>query len=445
MSTTAAEACKRKTFVLDTNVLLHDTDAMYNFADNKVSVPMAVIEELDNFKKLADERGRMARQISRNLDGLRKHGKLSEGVPLKNGGVLKIELEHNAKIAYDFESSKKDNRILLTAVALQQKGENVIFISKDINLRIKAEAVGLLVQDYEKSKVKFDELYTGWRTIEVDVELINKFYADKKLKWNDKDNLLMPNEFVLMKNKVNPSQSALGKYVKKTGEIMPLFHQEAHPWGLSPLNIEQKFALELLLCDDVNLVTLVGIAGTGKTLLSIACGLQKTVDEHMYRRLFICRPIIPLGRDIGFLPGTKEEKLGQWMGAIQDNLEFLIDRKGDNENVEEKTQYLFETGKIEIEALTYIRGRSLPKQYIIVDDAQNLTPHETKAIISRAGENTKVILTGDPYQIDNPYLDASSNGLTYLVERFKGQEVFGQIMFSKSERSVLAGLAAELL
>ena len=248
-----------------------------------------------------------------------------------------------------------------------------------------------------------------------------------------------------LKDETGSSKSALGKYSAEKKVIQPLFHINSQPWGLKPLNIEQRFAFELLLCDDISLVTLIGLPGAGKTLLALAAGLQKTVEERQFRRLYIARPIIPMGKDIGFLPGTKEEKLSSWMGAINDNLEFLMDKGHEDSKVDEKIDYLFESGQIEVDSLTYIRGRSLPKQYIIIDDAQNLTPHEVKTIISRAGNGTKIVLTGDPYQIDSPYLDASSNGLTYLVDRFKGQSVFGHLMFSKSERSVLAALSSELL
>ena len=254
-----------------------------------------------------------------------------------------------------------------------------------------------------------------------------------------------PNEGVVIRDEAGSTKSALAKYSSSKKGLIPLFHLNATPWGLKPLNTEQRFAIELLLCNDVNLVTLIGVPGAGKTLLALACGLQKTVEERQFRRLFVARPIIPVGRDIGFLPGNKEDKLASWMGAIYDNLEYLVDKTHPDEKTEEKVQYFFNTGQIEIESLTYIRGRSLPNQYIIIDDAQNLTPHEIKTVISRAGYGTKIVLTGDPYQIDNPYLDASSNGLTYLAERFKGQETFGHLVFSKSERSSLAALASELL
>ena len=431
-----------KTFILDTNVLIHDPEAMFSFADNRVIIPMTVIEELDGFKRLNDERGRSARLISRRLDALRSKGKLSDGITLSTGGVLKIDIGHEVALPKELSMSKPDHYILGIALYYQQKGEKSILITKDINLRIKAETIGVDAQDYEKEKVKFEELYSGWRELKLSSAQIDAYYKDQKLTVTD---TFFPNEGVILRDESGSSKSALAKYSSKDKCLIPLFHKNALPWGLKPLNIEQRFAIELLLCNDVNLVTLIGIPGAGKTLLALACGLQKTIEEKQFRRLFIARPIMPMGRDIGFLPGTKEEKLTSWMGAIYDNLEFLIDRTHIDDKTEDKMQYFFETGKIEIESLTYIRGRSLPNQYIIIDDAQNLTPHEVKTIISRAGSDTKIVLTGDPFQIDNPYLDSSSNGLTYLVERFKGQEIFGHLSFTKSERSRLAALAAELL
>ena len=432
-----------KTFVLDTNVLLHDPDSIFSFKDNKVVIPMTVIEELDSFKKLNDERGRSARLISRSLDDLRTKGKLSEGVSIKSGGLLKIEMCHNdVELPCDFSGQKSDNQILSIALGLKKRGEKVIFITKDINLRIKAEILDVPTQDYEKSKIKIDELYSGWKEIKVPAAKIDQFYKEGRLALKQD---FFCNECIALKDEAGSSKSALTKYSKQEKALMPIFHQNSLPWGLKPLNIEQKFAVELLLCNDINLVTLVGLPGAGKTILALACGLQKTVEERYFRKLYVARPIIPMGRDIGFLPGTKEEKLGAWMGAINDNLEFLMDKGHADAKTEEKIDYLFSSGQIEVDSLTYIRGRSLPQQYIIIDDAQNLTPHEVKTIVSRAGTGTKIVLTGDPYQIDNPYLDASSNGLTYLVERFKGQELFGHITFSKSERSSLAALSSELL
>ncbi|MDR1952268.1 MAG: PhoH family protein [Elusimicrobiota bacterium] len=432
-----------KTFVLDTNVLLHDPDAMFSFGDNKVVIPMTVIEELDLFKKLNDERGRNARLISRKLDSLRIKGKLSLGVEIKHGGILKIEmLQGNADLPKDFSTDKTDNTILSIALQLKKKRERVIFITKDINLRIKCEMLGLETQDYEKLKVNVDELYTGWREFKVPESIIDQFYKDRKLLIKTE---LYPNELVWLKDEAASSKSALAKYSQKEKALFPLFHQNVSPWGLQALNIEQRFAMELLLCNDISLVSLVGLPGSGKTILALACGLQRTVEERCFRKLYIARPIIPMGKDLGFLPGTKEEKLEAWMGAINDNLEFLIDKDKIDSKTEGKIDYLFSSGQIEVDALTYIRGRSLPKQYVIIDDAQNLTPHEIKTIISRAGKETKIVLTGDPNQIDSPYLDASSNGLTYLVERFKGQDIYGHITFSRSERSRLAALSSELL
>ncbi len=433
-----------KNFVLDTNVLIHDTDCIHSFADNKVTIPIAVIEELDKLKRSPDERGRNARLIAHKIDDLRVKGKLNEGVPLEEGGVFKVELDPSKKDLYfKSKNSSPDTRILHTAMALQEKGGNVVFITKDINLRIRAEAVGLTVQNYEKEKVNIETLYSGYRTIKVGKEVIDRFFKDKKIK-ADKLGKFSPNEFIILKDGQNDSHSALLKYDQESDFFIPLSHQKTVPWGIKPLNKEQRFALELLLSEEIKLVTLVGVAGSGKTLLSIACGLQKTIDEQSYRRLLVCRPVIPMGKDLGFLPGTKAEKLQEWMGAINDNLDFLFERNNPS-GVKKSSQYLFDTGKIEIEALTYLRGRTLPQQYIIIDDAQNLTPLEMKTIVSRAGKDTKVILTGDPYQIDNPYLDAASNGLSYVVERFKGQKLFGNVTFVKSERSELAALAAALL
>ncbi len=429
-----------KTFVLDTNVLIHDPDSFLTFRKSTVVLPMTVIEELDGFKRNNDERGRQARSIIRKLNSLRSQGKLSDGLKVKDS-IIKVALEPDEPHPMPFLVPKADNRILALALDLQKKGGNVVFITKDINLRIKAEVLGIDAQDYEKEKVKIEELYDGWREVETADSEIDKFYAQQNFVSQEG---LLANECVIMKNK-SGSKSAIAKYSLKENKLMPLYHQNVAPWGLKPLNVHQKFALELLLCNDINLVTLIGVPGAGKTLLSLACGLQKVVEEKKFSKLFIARPVIPMGRDIGYLPGTKEEKLFSWMGAIYDNMEFLLERKNPGQDITSKISYLFDTGLLEIEALTYIRGRSLPGQYIIIDDAQNLTPHEVKTIISRAGAGTKIVLTGDPHQIDNPYLDASSNGLTNLVERFKGQDIYGHLTFTKSERSELASLASDLL
>jgi PhoH-like ATPase len=468
-----------KTFVLDTNVIIHDPNAIFAFEESKVVIPLPVIEELDHFKRESGERGRAARLVARRLDEFRAKGKLINGVWLDNGSELRVAMvEANGtmpaylqsviqeyrpiSLEHGFKNGKttipklqdsngyihpgfintKDNLILGVALHLLKRGENVVFITKDINLRIKAEAIGLETQDYEKEKVDVTDLYRGWQEVGAPTEDINEFYKTKKLHVNP--GALQPNEFVILKDNNGGSQSALARYVPSAGGLTPLTKAETTPWGIKPLNTEQRFALELLMRKDIQLVTLVGVPGSGKTLMALAAGLEQTLEDRTYRRMLVARPVIPVGQDIGFLPGSKQEKLDPWMGAIYDNLEFLIDRHHSEESNLD-IQMLKDEGKLEIEAVTFLRGRTLPGQYIIIDDAQNLTPHEMKTIISRVGEGSKIVLTGDPYQIDNYYLDAASNGLTNLVEHFKGQPLYGHVTFAKIERSSLAALASELL
>ncbi|MDE2039420.1 MAG: PhoH family protein [Elusimicrobia bacterium] len=435
-----------KTFVLDTNVLLHDPLAPFSFHGSQVVLPLTVIEELDTFKRNNDERGRSARLVARRLDELRKNkGKLSNWVELEHGGKLKVEIMVSDGLPKAFSAQSKDNEILSCARYLKSHEEHVVFISKDINLRIKAEALGLETQDYEKAKVDVEELYRGWRELPAASGEIDRFFKEKRLAVPAQERPLIPNEFVVLKSP-NGSQSALTRFDAKAGALLPLSKSDSAPWGIKPLNVEQKLALELLLNKDIQLVTMVGVAGSGKTLMALATALHQTLEEKHYRRILVGRPVVAVGHDLGFLPGTKEEKLTNWMGAIYDNLSYLLERpKGSLETSDMDIQMLIEEGTIEIEAVTYLRGRSLPNLLIIIDDAQNLTPHEIKTIISRAGMGAKIVLTGDPYQIDNYYLDASSNGLTYLVERFKGQALFGHLTFTKSERSPLAALASDLL
>jgi PhoH-like ATPase len=413
-----------KTFVLDTNVILHDPHSIFSFEGSRVVLPLTVIEELDTFKRNNDERGRSARFVSRKLDELRKGGKLSNWVPLEHGGKLKVEIQVSDGLPKAFSAHTKDNEILSCAQYLKKSGENVVFISKDINLRIKAESLGLETQDYEKEKIAVEDLYKGWRELTVGGDVIDRFYKDKD----------------------GGSKSALARYDAKSSALVPLVKADSAPWGIKPLNTEQRFALELLLNKDIQLVTLVGLAGSGKTMLALAAALQQTLEEKLYRRILIARPVIAVGHDLGFLPGTKEEKLTNWMGAIYDNLSYLLEKpKGALETADMDIQMLTEEGILEIEAVTYLRGRTLPGLLIIIDDSQNLTPHEIKTIISRAGQGAKIVLTGDPHQVDNYYLDSASNGLTNLVERFKGQSIFGHVTFTKSERSALAALASDLL
>ena len=434
----------KKTFVLDTNVLLHSHQAIFSFQDNDVVIPLGVIEELDCFKGHNDELGREARKLSRELDKLRKKGNLSKGVKLPQGGILTVAIDNELeRMPIGLDMTKVDNRILACAFGLKKKDDDrqVYFITKDINCRIKADALGILAADFETNKVDVDELYKGWSEITLTAKQIEKFLDRDEILY--KKTKLMPNEFVVIKCK-GQTQTQLARYDGKY--LRGLTDEDAAAWGVRPLNMQQKFAIELLLSDDVQLITLVGRAGTGKTLLALACGLQKTMDEHVYRKLLVSRPIMPLGKDIGYLPGSKDQKLGHWMQPIFDNLEFVMDSLyKDSSDVDKKIKFLLDSQKVQIEAITYIRGRSIPKQFLIVDEAQNLTPHEVKTIISRAGKGTKVILTGDPYQIDNPYLDSSSNGLNYVIEKFKGQNIFGHVILEKSERSELSALASKLL
>ena len=436
----------RKSFVLDTNVLLHNPNALNVFADNEVVIPMTVIEELDNFKHQNDDTGRHARQVIRQLDKLRAKGRLTDGVPINEaGGAVRLVWLTEMSQLGDLDVKKLDNQILAVAYAMHKQNKPVVFVSKDIDARLKADALGLNVMDFEKQKVDFDRLYAGWRTLACAQGLIDKLHAKGSVSPPATD--LEPNEFVLLQDEHDPKHTAAGRYVPSDKTLHKLEFGDAEIFGVSARNLQQTFTMELLLAEDVQLVTLVGQAGTGKTLLAVACGLHEVQTKHRYEKLLVSRPIMPLGKDIGFLPGTKEEKLANWMQPIFDNLAYLLgggQPRGQGE-IDKKIRALQETGKVELEAITYIRGRSIPRQYIIVDEAQNLTPHEVKTIVSRAGEDTKIVLTGDPYQIDNPYLDASSNGLTYAVERMRGQDVFGHITLSKSERSALASIAAERL
>lgn len=432
-----------KNFVLDTNVLIHEPTSIFSFADNNVILPIIVIEELDNLKKMNDVRGASARAVSRIIDEFREKGNLTEGVKMENGGSLKVIIGKGAVLPHSF-ADKADNFILSLAVELNKKEGNVVFISKDINMRIKAQVLGLAVEDYEKSKINFSELYNGWREVSVSDGEIDKFYSDGSLKLPGD---FLENEFLILKSSSDKKHTALAKC--KKGSAVKLINPKMILWGVKALNVQQSFAMDCLVDDKIKLVTFLGIAGTGKTLLALAAGLSKVLDENVYNKLLISRPVIPMGKDIGYLPGTKEEKLAPWMRAVYDNLEFLmsVSDKGEfrGNDLDSQFDWFFSSGKLEIEALTYIRGRSIPKQFIIVDEAQNLTPHEIKTIVSRAGKGTKIVMTGDPYQIDNPYLDASSNGLTYAIERFKGQDIFASVTFVKSERSLLARLAAEIL
>lgn len=431
----------KKTFVLDTNVLLHDPESINKFPNNDVVIPVTVLEELDKMKRLPNDLGKNSRAVFRYLDSLNDIGKgdLHRGVHLDNGSVVRILLEVKTDFVHGLSLMINDNKIIMAAYFLHEKGDHVVLISKDFAARIKAEALGLEAEDYEDSKYSYDGIYKGVKKLELSKQEIDIFYKDGKLAHPIGDG--KHNEYVIMTSPEN--SSAIGKYNNTLQQIDPLLKYNA-VWGIKPKNVEQRCAVDLLLRDDIQLVTLLGPAGTGKTLLALACALRKVFDEGVYTKILVSRPIIPLGRDIGYLPGTKEEKLFHWMQPIYDNLEFLCENSGGHQGAE-TLKWVMSSNKIEMEAVTYIRGRSLPKIVIIVDEAQNLTPHETKTIISRAGEGTKVILTGDPTQIDNPYLDKDSNGLTYTIGKFANHKIYGNVFLEKTERSELAALAADIM
>lgn len=453
-----------KTFILDTNVLLHSASSIESFQENNVVIPMAVIEELDKFKKYQDELGRNARQVIRMLDQLRENGKLGKGVSLKKVSKIatgklfvltatSLDSELGSAMREIFNSDlgtdSPDNRILRVAFALSKMLKQVVFISKDINLRLKADALGIKVMDFEREKIDYNALYNGYRPIEADEALIREFTAAKVIDGTQFN--LHPNEFVFFQDTANPKNNALGRF--HNDNMLHLLEPGRYDkmWNITARNKEQRMAFDILLDPTVKLVTLVGGAGTGKTLLAIAGALECALHNNLYEKILVSRPIIPLGNDLGFLPGDKEAKLSHWMQPIFDNMNYLL--RNNNEKSKHhrssasslSVDQLINSRKIELEAITYIRGRSIPKQFVIIDEAQNLTPHEVKTIISRAGEDTKMVLTGDPQQIDNPYLDASSNGLTYTAERMKNTFLHAHISLQKSERSELSALAAKLL
>lgn len=430
----------KKTFVLDTNVLLHDPQALLQFQGQQIVIPMAVLEELDKMKRFPNELGKNARDTIRLLSSLKEmgEGNLHVGVTLPNHTNIRIEPEVKADTPYQFSINVNDHRILIAALLLQQQGMRVVFVSKDFAARIKAEAVGLEAEDYENLKYSYLSLYRGMRSISLPKKEIDLFYKDGSLPLQSDEYRM--NEYLSFA--CEERSSGLGKFDTKKQKIEALLpiHEV---WGIRPRNVQQRCAIDLLLRDDIRLVTLMGPAGTGKTLLALACAMHKVFDQGKYARILVSRPIVPLGRDIGYLPGTKEEKLFHWMQPIYDNLDILC--SFGSKDSSEMLAWVMNSKKIEMEAVTYIRGRSLPRMYIIIDEAQNLTPHEVKTIISRAGEGTKVILAGDPTQIDNPYLDKDSNGLTYAVGKFLDHAIYGHLFLDKTERSELAALAAEIL
>lgn len=442
----------KKVFILDTNVLLSNPLSITKFEDNDVVIPISVIEEIDTFKKDQSENGRNAREVSRILDRLRHKGTLSSGVKLfddrEDSGSLFVYLGHNMEILPELLADGTDNHILAIALTLQKQfgeGRNVIIITKDSNLRIKADAFGIPAEDFEADKVDISHLYTGIANLKVSSQTINMFYTKRELRLEGVD--IKPNQFVVLEDETDASQFVYGCFDGHDEVIRMLDPHSEGVWGIYPRNLEQTFALEALLDDNIKLVTLSGGAGTGKTLLAIAAGLAKTTDEDEYHKLLVARPVFPLGKDLGFLPGDLDEKLNPWMQPIFDNLELLLSGGSHQrkQRLSKNYQELINQGMLQVEPLTYIRGRSLPNIYFVVDESQNLTPHEIKTILTRAGEGTKIVLTGDPYQIDNPYIDSQNNGLTYVIEKFRNEKIAAHVTLKRGERSELATAAANIL
>src|SRR5262245_6691389 len=470
-----------KTFVLDTNVLLHNPDALFVFKEHHVVVPFAVIEELDKMKRKDDDLGRNARACIRHLDRLRMVGHLNEGVdwgllgamantavstgPGGATGTVKIEVNEFERPPSIAEESP-DNRIIAVAWHLHKQGARTVFVTKDLAARIKADALGIKTEDFTNQKVDADKLYTGYLTAELEGDMIDELYRDRLLPverlapalvvhneetGEDFQQALEPNQYIVLKDRDDENHTGLGRRLADTDHVIPVTGPRKPVFGIMARNVQQTMALDALLDEEVKLITLLGSAGTGKTLLALAAGMVKVFNEERYEKLLVARPIMPLGRDIGYLPGDKDEKLTAWMQPIFDNLSYLLSTRGshaqsaESHTSEQRITKLMADGKLVLEPLTYIRGRSIPHQFMIVDEAQNLTPHEVKTIASRVGDGTKLILTGDIGQIDNPYLDSSSNGLAYAVEKMKAVRLFAHVTLTKSERSELASIAASRL
>ena len=438
-------AVRKRTYILDTNVYLTDANAIFAFGKSDILVPLKVLEEIDKHKKRQDSVGLNARHIIRILDSLREKGNLKKGVRIGKGkGIIYIKNCDTSLLPEELSAIDPDNMIIGTVLAEKKNFPNkkIIVVSRDINMRIKCDSLEILVQDYTVGQVVQNSalLHTGFTKHLVDDEIVDQFHEGENIFLEKEEVRLYPNQMVMLVSNSNEKKTALARFTNYNSSLRKLIDKN-DIWGVKSRNKEQKFALDLLLDKSVPVVTLVGKAGSGKTLCAIAAGLHQTVEdgqESTYRRLIVTRPIQPLGRDIGYLPGSMEEKMIPWLSPIKDNLEYLF---GDKKTLD---MYV-DDGIIEIEALTYIRGRSISNAYIVIDECQQLTQHEIKTILTRVGENTKIVMTGDIEQIDNVYVDETSNGLTYVVEKFKDHNVAGHITLTKGERSKVATLAAKIL
>ena len=434
----------KKTYVLDTSVYLTDSSCMMSFDNNDILIPLKVLEEIDKHKKRQDSVGSQARSTIRKLDSLRSRGSLSKGVRIQKGmGIVKVASYNPLCLPDDLDLEDSDNQIIATALSEQellQTKRKVVVVSRDINMRVKCDALGLLTEDYHAEQVveSSDGLYTGRAEILVDEQEIDKFYSGEPI-WIPESNSLNPNQFVMLISNSNEKKTALARFIDDKTPLKKIISSNTRIWSTTARNKEQQFALELLMDDSVPVVSLVGKAGSGKTLLALAAGLEQTFETGKYKKLVVTKPVEPVGKDIGFLPGSMEEKMMPWLAPIQDNLRFLM---GDDKLT---LDMYMEKGQIEVEAMTFIRGRSISNAFIVIDEVQNMTQHEIKTVLTRVGENTKIVLTGDIEQIDNVYIDATNNGLSYVVERLKNESITGHVTLLKGERSKVATIAATKL
>ena len=434
----------KKTYILDTSVYLTDANAIHSFKNNDIIIPLKVLEEIDKHKTRQDGVGAQARYIIRILDQLREKGSLQKGIRIAKGkGLISTRTFNPDYLPEGFEDNHPDNQIICVALTFKRENpkKKVVVVSRDINMRVKCDAIGIDSEDYQAGQIVKNktDLYTGFVQHLVDDQIIDQFYEGKDVFVEEDQIKLYPNQYVMLVSNANEKKTALSRFKDYSKPLFRVFDGKGWDWVITPRNKEQSFALDLLLDEDVPIVTLIGKAGSGKTLAAISAGLQQVLEGRTYKRLIVSRPVQPMGRDIGYLPGTMEEKMRPWLAPIRDNMQFLM---GNDKIMME--EYM-SNGTVEIEALTYIRGRSISNAYIIVDEAQNLSRHELKTIITRVGEDTKIVLTGDIEQIDNVYIDETSNGLTYAVEKFKDAQIAGHITLQRGERSKVATLAARIL
>ncbi len=436
----------KKTYVLDTSVYLTDSNCINSFGNNDIVIPLKVLEEIDKHKKRQDSVGSQARSIIRNLDSLRDKGSLSKGVRISKGmGLVRVSSYNPLCLPDDLDLEDSDNQIIATALSEQEvapKTRKVVVVSRDINMRVKCDSLGLLTEDYQAEQVldKAEGLYTGRAEILVDEQEIDKFYEGADIFVDPSENILYPNQFVMLISNSNDKKTALARFASYNIPLQKIVKSNQSIWRTNPRNKEQQFAFDLLMDQDVPVVSLVGKAGSGKTLLALAAGLEQTFGQNCaYRKIVVTKPVEPVGKDIGFLPGTMEDKMLPWLAPIQDNLQFLM---GDDKAT---LEMYMEKGQIEVEAMTFIRGRSISNAFIVIDEVQNMTQHEIKTVLTRVGEGTKIVLTGDIEQIDNVYIDATNNGLSYVVERLKHELITGHVTLLKGERSKVATIAATKL